>query len=492
MSGTIKKGSISFSSPISRRVVLRGAGGGLLSLPLFNDLVARKARAQSAPFPKRLVVIFTPNGTIAEGFWGSNSATGTNWTPGSIFTPLMAHKNDIIVMDGIDMSAAQEAGNGDAHGLGMGCMLTGKKLQSGEMFKAGMGGPGSGWADNESIDQLIARTVGTMTKFTSIELAGKRYAGNIWSRMSYKGPATPVAPEDEPQRAWDRLFMGLGGTGQPPPDNAAAMRLNARRKSVLDNVTAELKALGPKLGMSDRMKLQQHEATIAALQQRLTMMPTTMTPTMPTSACAPPTRPSMLMQLGDVRANESGMQTINASIDKNFPDIISAHLDITALALACDVTRVASIIVAPSRSDVVMQWSPLNYTEAHHQVSHFGDAEKDSKNKLIKMNQWYAEQIAKFVTKLKSIPEGTGSVFTNTVILWVNELGVGNSHTHTRIPFALIGSAGGYFKTNKFVKYNRVPHNRLLLSVAQAMGVNVTQFGDPKYCTAGALPDLTT
>lgn len=487
MSGTKKP--ISFSAPISRRVVLRGAGGAALSLPLFNDLISRQARAQTATpaYPKRLVVIFTPNGTVPENYFGSGDTT--TFTPGSIFSPLTtAHKNDILVLDGIDMSCANEPGiNGDAHGLGMGCMLTGKRLQSGELFKAGMGGPGSGWADNESIDQLIARTVGTMTKFSSLEVAGKRYAGNLWSRMSYKGAAQPVAPEDEPLRAFDRLF-GAGATGGT--STTAQQRLLSRRKSVLDNVTAELKALSAKLGTDDRTKLQQHEATIAALQKRL-MMSTTMPGTMTPAMCTPMLmKPPADMQLGSVMANDSGMQTINAAIDKNFPDIVTNFFDIIASALACDLTRVASFIVAPSRSDVVMQWDPLNYREAHHEVSHFGDAERDSKAKLTRMNQWYAEQIAKFIAKLKAIPEGNGTLFSNTIIFWTNELGIGNSHSHTRIPYAILGG-GGVFKTGRYVKFNRVPHNRLLLSIAQAMGVNVTEFGDKKYCTDGPLTGLT-
>lgn len=490
MSATKKP--ISFSSPISRRVALRGAGGAALSLPLFNDLISRKAQAQTTTpaFPKRLVVIFTPNGTIPENYFGSGDTTTFN--PGSIFSPLTtAHKNDIMVLDGIDMTCANEPGiNGDAHGLGMGCMLTGKRLQSGELFKAGMGGPGSGWADNESIDQLIARTVGTMTKFSSLEVAGKRYGGNLWSRMSYKGAAQPIAPEDEPSRAFDRLF-GAGATGGGGGTGATAQqRLNMRRKSVLDNVTAELKALGMKLGTDDRTKLQQHEATIAALQKRLMMAsttPGTMTPAMCTPSLM---RPAENMQLGTVMANDSGMQTINAAIDKNFPAIVTNFFDIIASALACDLTRVASFIVAPSRSDVVMQWDPLKYTEAHHEVSHFGDAERDSKAKLTRMNQWYAEQIAAFITKLKSIPEGNGTLFSNTIIFWTNELGIGNSHSHTRIPYAILGG-GGVFKTGRYVKFNKVPHNRLLLSLAQAMGVNTTVFGDMKYCEGGPLTGLT-
>ena len=232
MNGTMKRGTVEFQSPVSRRVFLRGAGGAL-ALPLFNDLIAPEARAQgmTAPYPKRLIVLFSPNGTIPENYFGPGATT--TFTLGSIMTPLTPHKSNLLVLDGIDMKAAA-ASAGDAHGVGMGCMLTGKKLQAGSQFVAGMGGPGSGWPDNISLDQLVAKTVGANTPLPSIELAGKRFAGNIWSRMSYSGPAAPVSPQEDPQRAFDTVF------GTAPPGAAAAAKLALRRKSVLDNALGEL------------------------------------------------------------------------------------------------------------------------------------------------------------------------------------------------------------------------------------------------------------
>src|SRR5262249_824095 len=161
-------------------------------------------------------------------------------------------------------------------------------------------------------------------------------------------------------------------------------------------------------------------------------------------------------------------------------------------------------IMAPSRSDVVMTWIKYTgsgyppgggpFTESHHEVSHYGDADYDSKNKLTMMNQWYAQQIAAFIDRLKNIPEGSATAFANTVIVWANELGYGNTHSHARIPFMIAGSAGGYFKTGRYVKFpNGTPHNNLLVSVANAVGVTLPNgniFGDAKFCD-GPLPGLT-
>ena len=476
----MKHDSKRFSPPVSRRVLLRTAAGGALALPLLDSLVAPEARAANAPIPKRLVLLFTPNGTIAENYFGSGD--GASFQPGSIFQPLVdaGHKNDLLILDNINENCAIQA-YGDAHGVGMGCLLTGKKLRTGEDFGAGMGGPGSGWPDNESIDQLIARNIGTTTQLGSLELAGKRAPGNIWTRMSYKGSANPVSPMEDPQAAFDRVFKPLGD------DMTAAARLVARRRSVLENSVRELRALDTKISAEDREKIGVHLATLEDLQARLSTTP-------PTNQCTTaPMRPTVTAS-PEVIKNPTGMEVINANNDRTFPQIISAQLDILAGALACDVTRVASLLFCPSRSDVVMTWAPLMYSESHHEVSHFGDTEKDSKAKLVKMNQWYAQQIASFVTKLKSIPEGTGSVFSNTLIVWINELGIGNSHSHTRLPFAIIGSGGGHFRTGRTVRFSTSqPHNNLLVSIANAMGVQLpggNLFGDPMYCT-GPLAGLT-
>jgi hypothetical protein len=474
----MKKGSIHFSSPISRRTLLRTAGGATLALPLFESLVAPEARAQNAMYPKRLCILFTPNGSVPANYFGSGNTS--TFTPGSIFDPLMTHKDDILILDRLDMQAAQTS-QGDAHGVGMGCMLTGKNLQTGEMFGAGMGGPGSGWADNISIDQVVAQTVGMSTKLRSLELAGKRFQGNVWSRMSYTGPAVPVNPLDNPQVAFDTVFKDVGMSGSPEMD-----RRIARRRSVLDNAVGELATLRGRLGVEDRVKLDTHTAALEDIESRLN--------TMSSTTCTVPTRPTV-MASPPVMANSTGMEVINAADDVDFPKAIAADLDIIAGAFACDVTRVASLIFCPSRSDVVMSWVNYNgaaFRESHHEVSHYTTpTEKERDAKLTRMNQWYAEQISSFVTKLKSVPEGDGTLFDNTLIVWVNELGEGPPHSHTRIPFSIIGACQGHFRTGRYVSFPAgTYHNDLLVSIAQAMGVEITTFGDTRF-SKGPLTGLT-
>lgn len=116
---------------LSRRMLLRGAGGAL-ALPLLTDLDPRLAHADMPAFPKRFIVLFSPNGTI-PGAWAA-SGSGPTFALGDIMTPLAAHQQDLIVLQNLEMSAALHSPGGDAHGLGMGCLLTGTELLAGDQF----------------------------------------------------------------------------------------------------------------------------------------------------------------------------------------------------------------------------------------------------------------------------------------------------------------------------------------------------------------------
>jgi hypothetical protein len=158
------------------------------------------------------------------------------------------------------------------------------------------------------------------------------------------------------------------------------------------------------------------------------------------------------------------------------------------MSLACDLTRVASLQWSTSVSNKQFPW--LDIHEGHHDFSHEGDTNADAQAKLVAINTWYAEQFAYLVTALKGVAEGEGSLLDNTVVLWCNELGIGNTHSRRDMPYVLAGSAGGYFQTGRYLQYQGDPHNNLLLSLCHAMGLEeLTSFGNPAYCT-GPLPKL--
>ncbi len=158
-------------------------------------------------------------------------------------------------------------------------------------------------------------------------------------------------------------------------------------------------------------------------------------------------------------------------------------MDLLATALACDITRIASIQWSWARSTQVFSW--VNQSDRHHDMTHRGWSEG-----LGRINRWYAEQLAYLGGKLKALKEEPGSVLDNTVIYWCSDVAAGQDHNYANLRTFLLGSCGGFFKTGQHIKFNNEPHNKLMVSLMRAMGISdATQFGDAKVGT-GPLPGL--
>jgi hypothetical protein len=137
-----------------------------------------------------------------------------------------------------------------------------------------------------------------------------------------------------------------------------------------------------------------------------------------------------------------------------------------------------------------MRW--LGIEEGHHELSHEPDNNDKAVEKLTKINKWFCEQMAYLAKRLSETPEpgGQGSLLDNTLIVWTNELGKGNSHTLDNIPFVLVGG-GLDFKMGRSLNYKRAAHNRLLLSLAHGFGHPIKTFGNPDFCKDGVLTGLS-
>src|SRR5689334_18574771 len=197
------------SPRLPRRSLLCGLAGATIALPFLEGLTTRDARAGA--FPKRLVIFFTPNGTIADAW--RPSGTGTDFTLGEILAPLAPYKDDLVILRGLEVESSYHGPGDDSHWNAMGHMLTGTELID-------LGG-GVYWGGGISVDQFIAKHIGGTTKLPSLELCVEDNPATIASRMSYLGPVQPVPPEPSPVRVYDRLFGAL------PPE------LRQKRHSVL-------------------------------------------------------------------------------------------------------------------------------------------------------------------------------------------------------------------------------------------------------------------
>ena len=212
----------------------------------------------------------------------------------------------------------------------------------------------------------------------------------------------------------------------------------------------------------ERIKLEAHTDSLSQLENTINAVP----------ACSPTTAPN-------------GITTYN---NDHFPDIAAAQMELAVTALACDMTRVVSLQMSHTVGPPVFTW--LGVTDGHHSLSHGADSDTAGVEDYIKCERWFSEQFATLLQMLKDTPdpENGGSLLDSTLVVWAQELGDGRMHTCTDVPFVLAGS--GAFQTGKFLQLGSVNHSHLLVSLAQAFGINITTFGDPAS-GSGGLGELT-
>jgi hypothetical protein len=464
-------------SNLHRRDLLRVLGGvGLVPL-----LDAGRVNAQgAAEAPRRLLVFYTPNGTIGPQ-WRPRGGE-TDFTLGRILAPLTPWRSKLLILGGVDMALA-DAGFGSHHTRGIGGLLTGRPILMGNFRSAGP--PTAGWAGGISIDQHIARTVGAQSRFRSLELGVRVVDAEVRGRLSYLGPNQPLPPMESPYDGFDRLFAGANPSPAPmapgmvaPPDPRAE-RLRQQRKSVLDFLTHELGLVRGFVGADDRARLDAHLESVRDIERRLGSGPGSSGggPGPAPAACQAP----------------AAAARIDLAAPANLPMVGQLQMDLAASALACDLTRVITLQWTHAESNQSFPF--LGVTGQHHAMSHAGDGDAAAQESLTKINVWYAEQLKYLLDRLASYKEGAGTLLDSTVVLWASEVGKGNNHSHRDLPFLLAGGGGGRLRTGRFVDYlasggRGQPHNNLLVSLANVMGLPDTRFGDPAHCT-GPLPNLS-
>ena len=441
---------------LARRRLLQGMGSLAIALtsPIWRPATAFGQDA-GAPARKRFIGLFSPNGTIPSAFFPAGTAADAPLTLGAILAPLEKHKSRMLVLKGVHMTSANVPQPGGPHMKGPGAMLTGGKLLEGSF--PGAGGP-AGYADRISVDQHIANRIGTATTFRSLEFGVRVEGGGPLEIISYRDSNQPNTPVEDPWAMYNRIFAN----GNLSSTQLA--KLIAERKGVLDFLKDDIARLKPRISASDRARLDAHLTGIGGIEQQLNQTK---------AACTPLTMPAKFDHK-DIA---------------NFDKVSQLQIDLMVLAHACGLTQVSTLMWANADSWQYFPFAGVN--EEHHALSHSGDSDAAATDKLVKINVWHSGQVAYLLDKLSATTEvGGGSMLDNTVVLWGNELGVGNSHTYQNIPWVIAGGAG-YFKTGRYLQYKDQNHNNLLVSICHAVGLTeMTTFGIPDLCT-GPLSGLT-
>lgn len=434
----------------SRREFLRDLGLSAAALPFVLHLPSL-GFANPQARKQRLVIMFSPNGVVPKTFWPDEE--GSEFTLKESLAPLAPFKDRLLTLHGV---CDKVRGDGDNHMRGIGCLLTGVELFPGNI-QGGSHTP-AGWASGISIDQEIKNFLQskaeTRTRFGSLEFGVMvPDRADTWTRMSYAGPNKPVTPIDDPYQMFAKLY------GQ--------LKDRESLKSILDDLQDDLKKLAPLVSVEDRQLLEEQTTFVRELEQEL--------------------KASSSELVGHaVPELEPGLKEEN----DNMPKLCKLQIDLLVNSFAADFARIATFQITNSVGQAKMRWLDIN--EGHHELSHSPDSDEKAQDKLTRINKWYAEQLAYMARRLAETPEpgGQGSLLDNTLIVWTNELGKGNSHTLDNIPWVLLGN-GLDFQMGRSLKFRNVPHNRLLLSLAHAFGHRITKFGNPDFCGDGPLSQLS-
>lgn len=419
---------------VSRRAFLGSMGAAGMAVPLIPIL---ESEAEPTGLPTRIIMLCSANGTIHDQW--QPTYDGTTLTLSSVLAPLEAHKQDLIVLDGLGWQ--YDDGPGVDH-MRI-CMLwNGTPMLEGNEFLNSTGDRPCGWGGGISVDQFIANEIGGQTPFASLEFGVQNGGAHIYSRVSYSGPDQPIPPEDDPYGMFDRLFAEFGQS------EAQLAALRARRKSVIDVVKGNLGGVSSRVSASDRMKIDAHLDAVRKIEQRLDL----------TASCEVP----MLGDQFDPNAND------------NFPLVSRLQIDMMVMAMACDLTRISSLLWAQAGSNVRYNWLGLG-TE-HHTIAH--DSSEPARAQIAQINTWHAGEVAYLLDALKAVPEGDGTMLDNTLVVWGNELADGWTHSQHPIPIVLAGQASGQLQTGRYLDYGDARHNGLLVSMCNLMGLTeVTSFG---------------
>jgi hypothetical protein len=437
---------------ISRRTMLRGVGTAI-ALPLLDAMLpggaaeaatvlpaaAAGAVARGA-IPTRMAFVFIPNGVNVKNWFPKSEGGSLELTP--TLEPLAPVKNDVNLLTGLTLDAARAHGDGPGdHARAAAAFLTGDHpyKTAGKDIHLGV-----------SVDQYAAQRIGGHTRFPSIQLGLDKghtigncdsgYSCAYVTNLAWSGDATPMPNEVDPASVFDRLFGGQHGAS---PE--MSLRRLKERKSVLDYVLDDSRRLNSSLGQSDRQKLDEFTTSVREIEKRI----------------------------DTARAQSTAIPKPDMARPEGIPEKLSEHMDLMydllALAFRMDITRIGTYMIARDGSD--RTFPELDISEGHHSLSHHGhDAQKLAA--LEKIDHFHMAHFARFLAKLKSTPEGSGTLLDHCMVMM-------GSHNHNNLPVVLAGRGGKAIKPGRHLRHDdNTPLCNLYVSMLDAMGVPTDRFGD--------------
>lgn len=454
MNTSAHSAAVQRQSAMNRRHFLRGLGA-CVALPAFASLLPRRMLAAgeaglattTSGAPLRTAFVVFPNGAIPARWWpeGGESDFLLNGTLAPL-EPVRAH---LQVLGGLDHANARGGADGAGdHARGNGVFLTGVRLnKSATNVRAGI-----------SIDQVIAKNVGHLTRFPSLELTcdvnrqsgacDSGYSCAYQYNISWQSPTTPMTPENNPRLVFERLF-GSGPHGERAAN--AKQRILARR-SVLDFVMDDARRMQDRLGRNDREKLDQYLTGVRDVETRI----------------------QKAEQFGP---NVDPDQATPTGIPQSHADYVDLMYDMMLIAFKTDSTRVATFVLGHDGDN--RSFTQIGISEGHHDLSHHQN-DGPRMDKIAQIDKWYVERFAGFLRRLEATEDVDGkSLLHNSRILYGSGNADGNRHSHDNLPVILAGHGGGALSAGRFVQHGSKPLSNLFLNLADHAGVRALErFGD--------------
>ena len=442
-------------SSISRRTLLRGLGVSL-ALP-WLEATSTVAKAATQTPVNRMAYIFVPNGVHMP-----------NWTPKTegygfdlprILQPLAPVRDNLMVLTGLthDKGRANGDGAGD-HARSASVFLTGAQPRktNGKDIRSGV-----------SVDQVAAKEVGHLTRFSSLELGtdAGRQAGNCdsgyscaySSNISWSGSATPVGKEVNPKLVFERLFAG---GSKKEADQSRAQR-EAMQQSVLDFISDDAKRLQKKLGRNDNRKLDEYLTGVREIERR------------------------MNAGTDDLELTHDVNYAPPAGIPKEYKDHLRLMCDMMVLAFQTDSTRISTMMFANAGDN--KNYRDIGVPEGHHSLSHHRD-DPEKLEKITRINHFHVQQLSYLLQRMQSIQEGEGTLLDNSMIVYGSGISDGNRHNNENLPVLLAGGGAGTIETGRHIRYDyETPMCNLFMSMLERMNVKAPYVGD----STGSLSNLS-
>ena len=446
---------IIFKKSIPRRTFLRGVGTAI-ALPLLDGMVPAFASTSDATKPARIAIIYGSNGRIMDQWTPATEGTGFEMTP--TLEPLAPFRDQLLVLSGLDVKAADARGNegGGVHARPCAAYLTGIH-------------PRPNSAVGISVDQLAAREFGKHTQLGSLELTMESsdivgvsdgaYQDSYLKTISWRSPTTPLPMEHNPRKVFERL-LGEQGTTDP----AKRSRIVQRQRSILDSVTEGVTRLLAELGSGDRSKITEYLDSIRDIERRIQLV-----------------EEQTSRELPDVERPAGILPTYSENAKLMF--------DLMGLAFQGDLTRVITFMWSQEQGEG--DYREVNVAEGHHASSHHGGSPELIDN-CKRIDLFHSKLFAHFLDKLRSTPDGDGTLLDHSSILYGSALSNGMGHVHHDVPTLLLGGGMGNIKMDRHLLFQDVPFSNLLLTLLDRANVPAEGFIDSEYSDATGKLDLLT